>query len=399
MSGSERGLWQVLRDAGTSFVLLGLTGRMPPAMLPLGLTLYTYAQLDSFTSAGAVVAAVALGNAAGGPLVGAAADRWGQRISGLVSAALTTAALAVLVVMLRPGVPMPLLVALAFLTGTGNPQVGAMARGRWAAAARQRTDRARMTSLTMAYEGAIDEAAFVVGPVTVSMLALLGAPVPLIVAGVLGLVLPVAFALHPTALPPGSHHVARDDEPTRVPWLRLVPVGLVCAAIGVIFGSVSTGVTAFLTERGQEGITGFVYGGMGIGSATSALLSTRVRASQRHKLVGATLGLSLVAPWLILAGHPLLLSAVCFLCGCFLAPALIAAFAIGESTSPLARISTVMTALGTCVTVGVATGASAAGPLIDSRGAVAALAIPTVAGVSAALAGLVNLAISRRARG
>ncbi len=396
----ESGLVGLLRGAGASFVGLGLFARLPPAMLSLGLTLYGYAQLNSFAAAGSIVAGVALGVAVGGPVVGAAADRWGQRRTGIVAASLTTVALAALVWALRPGTGLGWLVALAFLTGAGNPQVGAMARGRWAAKARQRPDRARYTGLAMAYEGAIDEGAFVVGPVLVSLLTLVHPLAGLGVALLLGLVLPVAFALHPTALPPGRTHQPSDDEPTRVPWARLVPVGLVCLSIGVVFGSSSTGITAWLTELGLGGWAGVVYGGMGVGSALSGLATTRLPVSfgQEQRLVVFGLGLLVVSPGLVLAGSPLLLAGACFLCGCCLAPALIASFAMGEQRSPLAQISTVMTALGACVTVGVAAASSLSGLLVDSRGASSALLVPIGAAAVAAVTGLASWG-STRSRG
>ena len=103
----------------------------------------------------------------------------------------------------------------------------------------------------------------------------------------------------------------------------------------------------------------------------------------------------MVSPGLALAGSPGLLALACFLCGCCLAPALIAAFAIGEQRSPLAQISTVMTVLGTCVTVGVATGSSLGGVLVDIRGARSALLLPILAAAVAALSGLINRKLAR----
>lgn len=393
----EFGLVALLRSVGVSFVGLGMFARIPPAMLSLGLTLYGYAQLNSFAATGSIVAGVALGTAVGGPLVGAAADRWGQRRAGIVAATVTTVALLVLVLMLRPGTGLGWLVALALLTGAGNPQVGAMARSRWVAQSRRHDDRARYSGVAMAYEGAIDEAAFVVGPVSVSLLTLLHPLAGLGTALVLGLLLPMAFAVHPTALPPGRTHQLSDSEPVRVPWLRLVPAGMVCAAIGVIFGSSSTGITAWLTGLGLGGWTGIVYGAMGVGSALSGLATTRIPVGfgQGRRLVVFGTGLLVVSPGLALAGSPGLLALACFLCGCCLAPALIAAFAIGEQRSPLAQISTVMTVLGTCVTVGVATGSSLGGVLVDIRGARSALLLPILAAAVAALSGLINRKLAR----
>jgi MFS family permease len=158
--------------------------------------------------------------------------------------------------------------------------------------------------------------------------------------------------------------------------------------VGVVFGSTSTGVAASLSAQGRPALAGIVYGGMGIGSAISGVLTTRLPRSlaQRSRVVIFAAVLALVAPLVAIAPAPWWLMAACFLCGCGLAPVLIGSFAIAESVSPLARIGTVMTALGTCVVAGVALGSSLAGLLIDGNGPSAALLLPTAAGVAALLA-------------
>ncbi len=388
-------LLSVLRDGGWTFVVLGFFARLPPAMLTLGVTLYAAQRLGGFAPAGTVVAAMAIGLGIGGPVIGGLADRLGQRPVGIASAVLVTLALALVAVTTTPTLPLIVPAVAAFLLGATNPQVTAMARGRWSAMARQRRDRARVTSLAMSYEGVAEEATFVLGPVAVGLLQLVHPLAGLVLAGLLGLVLPIAFALLPNALGPAAtvpHH-----ERVRVPWLRLTPVGLVGLAIGLVFGASSTGVTASLTSLGRPELAGIVYGGMGVGSAISGLLATRLphSLSQRRRVVAFAVLLALVAPLLSIAPAPWLLMGACFLCGCGLAPVLIGAFAIAESESPLARIATVMTALGTCLVAGVAAGSSVAGRLIDAQGPSAALLIPAGAGVLALVAAVSNLAVTR----
>ena len=62
-----------------SFLALGIAARLPTAMLPLGILLYVADRTGSFASGGLAVAALSIGGGLGGPLVGAAADRFGQR--------------------------------------------------------------------------------------------------------------------------------------------------------------------------------------------------------------------------------------------------------------------------------------------------------------------------------
>ncbi len=367
----------LLRAAGWSFVLIGFLGRLPPALLPLGVTLYAYQQLGSFAAAGSLTATLALGGAIGGPVLGRLADSYGQRPVGIAATAVSSLALVGFIIACRPSTPIGLLLLICLLLGMGNPQVGSMARARWAVLARPRADRVQAVSTAMGYEGAADEAVFVVGPVTVAALVVLHPLAGLLAALVLGAVAPLAFALHRTALPGGAAH---DEGPVTIRWAPLVPLGFVCAGVGIVFGSSSTGIAALLTAQGQPGLIGLVYGAMGVGSAISGLSAARVLAAwgMRRRVVTCAAAMCLVTPWFALLGRPLSLAGLCFVTGLALAPVLIGAFALAEADTPLSALSTVMTVMGTCVVVGVAAGAAVAGQLIDLLSPSAALSLPAV---------------------
>ncbi len=392
---SPTALVPLLRDAGWSFVIIGFLGRLPPALLPLGVTLYSFQQLGSFAVAGSLTATLALGGAIGGPLVGRFSDRYGQRPVGLAATAVSSAALAAFIVGCRPETPFWLLIAITLVLGIGSPQVGSMARARWAVMARPREDRVQAVSTAMGYEGAADEAVFVVGPVTVAALVTIHPLAGLLAALVLGIVAPLAFALHPTALPPGGGHA---DAQVRVRWAPLVPLGFVCAGVGIVFGSASTGIAALMTEQGRPGLIGLVYGAMGIGSAISGLSASRVLAAwgMRRRVVTCAAAMCLVTPWFFSTAQPGLLAAICFASGLSLAPVLIGAFALAEADSPLSALSTVMTAMGTCVVVGVAVGSSVSGQVIDRVSASTSLAIPALGAVIAFTFAALHWALNRR---
>ncbi len=157
------------------FLVLDIGVRLPTAMLPLGLLLYVADRTGSYGTGGLAVAALSIGGAVGGSMVGLTADRFGQRLVGLLVTLVQAAALLAFLV-LGPGDVLPVTLGLAALIGLSNPQAGAMARSRWAALARTRSDRRSFTSTAMAWEGALDESSFVVGPVLISTVAALTEP-------------------------------------------------------------------------------------------------------------------------------------------------------------------------------------------------------------------------------
>ncbi|HET9347688.1 MAG TPA: MFS transporter, partial [Arthrobacter sp.] len=115
--------------AGRSFIPLGLFARLPLAMLTVGaLTLIT-AVTGSYAVGGMAAGAVGIGSALGAPILGALADRRGQRPVLVVAAVLNTAAIIALIfaAYLIPGGQDlagagPVLLA-AFVAGASCPQV------------------------------------------------------------------------------------------------------------------------------------------------------------------------------------------------------------------------------------------------------------------------------------
>jgi len=391
----------LLRSMGPSFTLLGILGRLPVAVLPLGMLLYAYSRLGSFALAGLASAALSVGGAAGATLVGYAADRFGQRIVGVGATVVQTLALIGFMVLCRPDVSLAPVLALAALTGFANPQLGAMARARWSQAAAQREDRVPYIAAAMAWEGAVEEVTFVLGPVIATTLAAVATPASLVTAVVLAWIGQVGFALHHSALPPAHHGRHRHAEtPDRIDWAVLVPLAVAVGGVGVLFGGSQTSIAAFFTFRGEAALAGVVYGAMAVGSATMGLLSNRFPLTfglgQRIAVFG--LGSAALAPLLTLGWDAASMAVACLLIGFMVGPVLISTFAFGERIATPERLSTVMSALSTVGVVGVAAGAAVAGQLVESHSAQAAAWIATVGGVLSGVAGLVVTRLQDRAR-
>jgi hypothetical protein len=82
--------------------------------------------------------------------------------------------------------------------------------------------------------------------------------------------------------------------------------------------------------------------------------------------------------------------------GLGIGPTLVSLFTLGTERSPLGRVATVMTMLGSAVTVGQAAAAAIVGLVEPRLGAEAALVAPVIAAGVVLLAALAGLGIGRR---
>ncbi len=382
----------LLRSMGRSFVALGVIGRLPIGVFPMAMLLFAYSQLGSFGLAGLATAALSLGGAAGAVLVGHLSDTLGQRWVGVAATAIQSVALLGFMWTCRPDVSLAPMLLCAALTGFANPQLGAMARARWSQSAAPRSNREAYTSAAMAWEGAVDELAFIIGPVLATTLAAISAPLPLLVAIALAWIGQAGFALHRSALPAARHgRVRHEASPTRIDWPVLITLSLAAGSVGLLFGGAQTSVTAFFTFRGESAITGLVYSMMAVGTTGMGLLSNRLpaRFALTWRIAWFGLGCALVSPLLVFAGGALAMGVACLAIGVMVGPTLVTIYALAERIAPPERLSTVMTVMATIGVVGVAAGSAVGGQLIDAFSSQAAAWITTVGGLLVGTCGFV----------
>ncbi|UPL17916.1 MFS transporter [Microbacterium aurugineum] len=397
----------LLRIAGLPYFLIAFIARLPFAMMVVGVLTVVVSARGSLSLGGLTSAAVGLGTACFGPLLGAAADRFGQRAV-LVILALANGAMLLLFTFVVYGTAADGFVLLAAVgIGATAPQVAPLSRSRLVTIIRDRMPEARRdrtVSGTMAYESAADETVFVFGPFLVGILASAISPwAPLVGAAVLTVVFVGAFALHPS-----GRHVSQDRDadgraPSAVselfrPRLLIVVVGIL--GVGMFFGAMLTSLTSFMADRGAPEQAGLLYGVMGVGSALLAL-----------GVAWLPPAFSLRARWLVFSGilfvGTLLLSVVdspgamvlaLAIMGIGIGPTLVTQYSFGAARSPLGRSATVMTMLGSGVVVGQSIGAAVTGEIAESIGTSAALLLPMVAAFITFAAGAANWVLSGERR-
>ncbi|GAA3727436.1 MFS transporter [Leifsonia bigeumensis] len=400
---------------GWGYFPVAFVGRVPFAMMIIGVLTMIATVRESVAEAGVAAACAGIGTAVLGPSIGWLADRFGERTVLLMVSVMSIATVGLFLALVLAGAHFILIAVVAGLLGGTTPQVSPFSRARLAGiAARPRSvqRRTRAVSVVMSYESAMDEASFVIGPVLVGLLTAFFAPwAPLALGAMLTAFVVVAFALHPTArrMPAAESGRIASTAPTaprggtatladgRVLTGRILVLSTAMALVGAIFGTILTALTEFMRTMDAGEQTGIVYGAMSAGAILSAIV-----------IVAIPPRVTLEARWIVFAGMstvgavalacvtnlPWAVGAL-FLCGCGVGASLVTLFSLGAAASPVGRSATVMTMLQSSLVVGQAVAAAVGGFIVQGFGssvgfwttAIFALALVVVAVLHSALVG------------
>lgn len=380
-------------------------------MIVVGMLTMVTAERGSIVDAGIASATVGLASGVGGPLVGAAADRWGQRWVLTTTAILNASAVIGAVIAIHNDAPLWAIAITCALVGVTSPQLSPLTRARWIALLESFPDGAATpahSSAAMSYEGMADELTFLLGPVLVGLLASLIDPAaPLLLAALITLVFVIAFAWHDTAprsgtstTPPrtstGSLAVVQSGLGPLLHARVLLPVfGMVM--IGIFFGSTLTSLTEFMVERGTESQTGLIYGAMGLTSAVTALgvAALPARFQLRWRWVAASVILIVGAVALPAVTELWQLVVLLMVTGIGVGPMLVTIFSIGAVVAPVGRLTTTMAMLSSSIVVGQAIATGLGGGIADAGGYSAIAIFVVVASASCGVLSLANAWVNR----
>ena len=173
-----------------------------------------------------------------------------------------------------------------------------------------------------------------------------------------------------------------------MPWRTLVPLAVVWAALGMLFGAAEVTTVAFADEQGQPGVRRGAARALGARQPGGRAPHRRRHLAARPGRAGPVgrVGMACaMAPLYFVDSIPVM-GLVLLLGGFAIAPTLIATLSLTERTVPPARLTEGMAILHTGMVAGVAPGAALAGVVVDAHGASAAYLVCVAAGVVAALA-------------
>lgn len=367
----------LIERGGAAFLITAAVGRMPAAMIQLGLLMYVASSGLGLDLGGLTVAAVGIGTAFSATTVGRLVDRFGPipviAFATIIQVITMAAIWSITPNLIAGTLPRGLLLGFAVVCGAANPQIGPIARSHWSHLSRDLAE-PRLIREALGYEGAMDEASFIVGPIIAGLLvSLLGPTVAL--PTLMGIVVlgQGVFLIYVVVDRSRWHRrtvaLADGHNPT-IPVRKLLHPGIVALSTGMIFGATQTTLTAVNAATGTEHLTGIIYGSVGIGSAISSMLVVRVPPR-----VKAVPRLAVGAIFLILGGvgfmmQPGLIASLIVAIGLGIGVGivLVTSVSIAERVAPSERIATVMTLLTMCLTLGVSLGAAVAGMLASAVG-------------------------------
>lgn len=391
---------RLLSLAGLGYVIIAFLGRLPLAMSQLGTLLLVSDATGRYTAGGLAAGALAVANAVGAPLAGTFADRIGQRPVVLAQSLAAGLALAALVAAVQAGASTPTLVVAAAVAGFTMPQVGPLARVRWRPIThRTGSAQPRLVDAAFSYEGAADEASFVLGPALVGLGAVALSPSgALLAAAGLLMVFGSWFAVHPTARLTHSLRASAAAHGASFVTAAFLTLCLAQLLIGVIFGATQTGTTALATAAGSPGMAGLVHALLGVGSVLAGLATAALpaRFGYDRRILVFAIGLVVLSSPLLLAGSLTALVPVVLVLGLAVAPYMISVFAAAEQQVPPARVGAAMTLLAGATGIGYAIGSGLAGRLADLGGHRPAFAVTVAAAALAVVLAVVRLRTQRR---
>ena len=370
----------LLRTVGPAYVTVAFLGRIPLAMSQLGTLILVSTQTGRYALGGAAAGALAVANALGAPFAGGLADRIGQRPVVLGQSLAGALGLLVLVEATHRDPGALTIIAVAALAGLAIPQIGPLARVRWGpmlrasdASAHRRPwpgtpARVRLLDAAFSYEGAADEASFVLGPALVGVLAVIADPSgALICAAVVLAAFGSWFALHPTAALTGSDRLPGQARGRLFGAAFLVLV-IAQMCVGMVFGGTQTGSTVLATNEGQPGLAGVIHATLGVGSVIAGLAVTGLpeRVLYATRMLVSAIGLLLLSAPLLLVDSIGPLMGVIALLGFAVAPYMISNFALAGHLVSDDRVGMAMTMLAGATGIGYALGSSVAGRLADA---------------------------------
>ncbi|MFF3514852.1 MFS transporter [Streptomyces sp. NPDC002573] len=343
-----------------------LVGRLSYGTVSIAVMLSVTRATGSYAAAGTVMALFGATSVLLSPSRAAFVDRYGPRRALRPMALIYGALLATLsAASWRPGVPAPLLGALALAAGAFAPPLGPTMRAVWSGL----IDDQRLLQRAFGLDGVVEELLFVSGPLLVGAVVRWAPPAAgVALSALLVVVGTTVFVSSPLVARARPGTARRTRSPGRPRGARgLAQPVMVAAGVGLGIGALDLLVLAFVEERRYgDDVAAWVLAALSAGSAVGGLLNGaadwRTSARVRLPVLAAALGLTLAVAGLA-PGLAVLTSAVAC-AGLFIAPALTTSYLIADESAPPGFRTRAGAWVNTAVNAGSSAGSAAVGVLL-----------------------------------
>ena len=409
-----------------AFFWWGLVARMQMGMTGLATFLLVQIEYGSYAKAGAVLAAVSIGNATLSPQVSRLIDSYGQSRVLRPAFALSVSARVGLVVAAVFHAPLWVLLVLAPLFALSGSQ-STLTRARWTHIVPDR----HSLNTAFSLESSLEEVLFIAGPALATILATTVVSwLPSVLAAATMLVGGYVFLSLRATEPPARHVDAGTVPLTMAPVIdgslprvgiipdsararvrprryrnpfkghllvttpALIITTVVFATQGALFASVDASTVALAEQSGHKTWSGPVLAIFALGSLIGGLAygSRMWTGSLASRLLWGVTGSGLGAATFIFAPNLAVLAILMFITGLVIAPTMAVGDGVVHALVPRSRLTEGMAWTRMGLDLGVASGAWLTGVLLERGGPSHGFAVTAVAG----LTGVVLMASSWR---
>lgn len=361
-------------------VLTSLLARMPIAMVGLALLLYVQRETDSFTIAGFVSAGTLVGVAIGAVGQGRIMDRVGTTRPLLIASALFVVSVVIEIAAIETAQPAALMVALGWLIGLTQPMIGSASRALWT----HLVPPGPVRHAAFAYEAISLEVFFILGPALAGiMVAAPWAGTGLVVSAVCMTTGAVGFALSKVvrAIRPVPATGGSLLGAIATPGMRTV--ALAALGFGMTIGFVEVAVPAAATKAGHAPLGGVMLAAWSLTSVFFGVYYAAHPWPRRMSLrLPFLLGIFalLIAP-LAIPSSLLGLALLSLVAGMWITPQSTTHSTTIDVVAPPGTATEAFGWVVTAVTLGLATGQSISGYLVEHVGVWSSFLASSAAGL------------------
>lgn len=361
---------------GLRFSLAGLVARMPISMDSLAVIFIVVHASNSYTLAGALAAVASIVVSISLPFWSRTSDRIGQRRTLLIAIPLRAFFLAIFIVLVTLKTPTWTWFVAIIAAESSVINAGGLVRRRWLWALGN--DR-ELINTAYSYEALMDEIVFILGPVIATACATSIAPSAGLIVGLFFMLLgTTAFAIQTKTEPPA--HPRELDAPHSPVFRNVVVQAVVLPSIfiGGFFSAVGITVVAYAQSHHAASRTGMILAIWASGSAVAAAINGVVKWRLNHaqrflRFLAALTALSIP---LLFTGNLIFLSVALFASGLAVAPLIIAAYGVAETSVPPSQITETLAWVVAGMPLGGAFASALAGWVIDNYGAQRGFIVP-----------------------